>query len=176
MVKVEKVNVVNIIKDKVDQASILLFVDFRGLTVEEITDFRGKLKQENANLTVYKNTLSRIALKDMNIVYPDELLIGPSGFVHSNEDPIGPAKVINEYIKSNKKLAIKGGFLDKSFLSEQEITKLAELPSKDALIQKLLGLLKAPITNFTLALSSPMRGLINVLNGVKEKKQEVKND
>jgi large subunit ribosomal protein L10 len=170
MVRTENIAAVDSIKQKTEKSSILLFVDFRGLTVGEITNLRRKLHKEDAGLTVYKNTLARIAFKEMEISCPDNLLVGPSGIIYTESDPVAPAKVLLDFQKEHKNLAIKGGLLDKSFIKDSEIINLAKLPGKDALMQKAVGLMKSPITKFVMTLSNPMRNFVYALDAIKEKK------
>lgn len=168
----EKGKVLGSIKEKLS-SSIILFADFRGMTVSELTLLRREVKREGGSASVYKNTLTRKALDEMNISCPDDFLKGPSLFL-SGQDPVVLSKLLVKFTKDVESLKIKGGFLDKSALDERKVVQLASLPSREELIAKVVGTIKAPLTRLVSSLSSPTRGLVYTLNAIKEKKQEVK--
>ena len=168
----EKSKVLNSIKDKLS-SPIILFADFRGMTVGELTLLRRQIKREGGSASVYKNTLTRKALEEMNISCPGDFLKGPSLFLNA-QDPVMLSKLLVKFCKDIDRLKIKGGFLDKSALDEKQVVQLSSLPSRDELIAKVIGTVKAPLTRLVTSLSSPIRGLVYTLNAIKEKKQEVK--
>lgn len=167
----EKSKVLDSIKGKLS-SSIILLADFRGLTVSELTTLRREIKREGGSASVYKNTLTRKALDELNISCPEALLKGPSLFLNA-EDPVKLSKLLVKYTKDLDRLKIKGGFLDKSSLDESQIIQLASLPSREELIAKAVGTIKAPLSRLVASLSSPIRGLVYTLSAIKEKKQEV---
>jgi large subunit ribosomal protein L10 len=173
MVREDKLQVVKEIKEKIEKSSIVLFMDFRGLNVTAITNLRKKCIESNVDVKIYKNTLARIAFNGENLEYDKSVLVGPTGILTSDSDPVAPAKILFEFSKKEENLSIKGGFLNNTYIPEEAVIKLAQLPGREELLGKFVCLLNAPINNFVLALSSPLRGFINVLNSVKEKKQEV---
>ncbi|MCP4049749.1 MAG: 50S ribosomal protein L10 [bacterium] len=175
-IKIDKSKKIEEIKSKVDTSVFSLIADFRGLSVSEVTGLRQKLRDSGAEMTVYKNTLARRALQDLKIDYPAEMLIGPSALVNTEGDPIALAKILVDFIKESEALKIKGGLLDGENLDKESIIQLSELPGRDELIAKSVALIKSPVTNFVMILSGQIRNLINVMNAIKEKKQEVKND
>ncbi len=171
--RVQKEQVLSQIKSDVNSASVVLFADFRGLTVGELTNLRRLLKKEGGKLSVYKNTLTRRALDELNIAYPSDFLIGPSAVIHSQEDAVKVTKVLVDFKKEVDKLNIKGGILDNGVLSEDAVKALALLPGREELLAKLVGALKSPLNRLVASVSSPTRGLVYVVSAIKEKKQEV---
>lgn len=146
-------------KLKAAQAGIL--VDYRGLTVEEDTKLRAKLREAGVEYKVVKNTLTRFAIKELGYDELDEQLNGPTSLAISSEDPVAPAKVISDFAKTNENLTIKAGFLDGKVISLDEIKTLASTPSKEVLIAKIMGSLNSPIS----ALARTLQALID--NGVE---------
>ena len=146
-------------KIKAAQAGIL--VDYRGLTVEEDTKLRAKLREAGVEYKVEKNTLTRFAIKELGYDELDEQLNGPTSLAISTEDPVAPAKVISDFAKDNENLTIKAGFLDGKVISLDEIKTLANTPSREVLIAKIMGSLNSPIS----ALARTLQALID--NGVE---------
>ena len=146
-------------KLKAAQAGVL--VDYRGLTVEEDTKLRAKLREAGVEYKVVKNTLTRFAIKEVGYEEMDEQLNGPTSLAISAEDPVAPAKVISDFAKTNENLTIKAGFLDGKVISLDEIKTLANTPSREVLIAKIMGSLNSPIS----ALARTLQALID--NGVE---------
>lgn len=146
-------------KLKTAQAGVL--VDYCGLTVEEDTDLRNKLRAAGVEYKVVKNTLTRFAAKEVGFDELDAVLNAPTSLAVSYDDPVAPAKVIADFAKDNEKLEIKSGFLDGKVISLEEINQLAKTPSKDVLIAKIMGSLNSPIS----ALARTLQAIVD--NGVE---------
>ena len=134
------------------QAGVL--VDYRGITVEQDTDLRRKLREAGVEYKVVKNTLTRFAAKEVGLDGLDEQLNGPTSLAISTEDPVAPAKVIADFAKENECIQIKAGFLDGSVISLDEVKALANTPSRDTLIAKIMGSLNAPISELVRTLQA----------------------
>ena len=134
------------------QAGVL--VDYRGLTVEEDTNLRRKLREAGVEYKVVKNTITRFAAKEVGLDGLDEQLNGPTSLAISKDDPVAPAKVIADFAKENECLKIKAGFLDGNVISLDEVKTLANTPSRDTLIAKIMGSLNAPISNLVRTLQA----------------------
>lgn len=169
----EKKDTVTEIVGKLNAASIVFVSDFRGLTVSQITNLRSALRKDEAEAKVYKNKLAKRAFDESGIEYDENLLKGPSLFITTTSDVAKVSKILVTYGKDQEAFKIKGGFLDKKIIDEQAIKELADLPSRDELIARVVGQIKAPITGFVTQLSSPIRGIVGVLNSIEKKKQEV---
>ena len=143
----EKKQVVSNIAEQFRTAVSGVFVDYCGLTVEQDTQLRNKLREANVEYKVIKNTLTRFAAKEVGFDELDPILNGPTSLAISMSDEVAPAKVIADFAKENDKLEIKAGFLDGKVLSLDEVKTLAATPNRETLIAKMLGSLNAPISS-----------------------------
>ena len=149
MAKVElKKPVVEEISEKIKDAQAVVLVDHRGLTVAQDTELRKKLREEGVTYKVYKNTMMNFAFKGTDFEQLGDLLNGPSAMAVSTTDPAAPARVLYDFAKQAKALEIKGGVIEGKFYDAAAMTEIAEIPSKDVLLSKLLGSMQTPITNF----------------------------
>lgn len=164
-----KKQIVQEIKEKIEKATSIVLVDYRGLDVEEVTDLREKYRESSVEYKVYKNTLMRFAFKECGLEGFNEFLVGPSGIAFSYDDAIIPAKITNDFAKTHKELEIKAGVVDGKIVNVEGVKALAELPSREILIAQLLHGLNAPISGFANVLQGTLRSLVYVLNAVKDK-------
>ena len=149
MAKVElKKPVVEESSEKIKDAQAVVLVDHRGLTVAQDTELRKKLREEGVTYKVYKNTMMNFAFKGTDFEQLGDLLNGPSAMAVSTTDPAAPARVLYDFAKQAKALEIKGGVIEGKFYDAAAMTEIAEIPSKDVLLSKLLGSMQSPITNF----------------------------
>ena len=139
----EKTDLVNNLHDTFDNAASVVIVHCIGLTVEESTSLRTKMRNENCNFKVTKNRIARIALKDTKYQHMDSMFKGPTA-IGSSSDPVMAAKILVDFAKENEKLVIIGGGLEDKALSKIDVEALAKLPSLNDLRGKLVGLLQAP--------------------------------
>tara|TARA_B100000586_G_C20085243_1_gene417335 strand:+ start:492 stop:1031 length:540 start_codon:yes stop_codon:yes gene_type:complete len=161
------------ISQRISGSRVAIVSDYRGLSVPEMTDFRTQINASGGKASVYKNTLIRFAFDSLEIEYPEALLKGPSLLITTDFDAVKVSKIVVNFIKECDKLAIKGGVLDQRHVDDSMIRVLAKLPDRDVLVAKTVGLIKGPLTGLVCGLKSPISGLINVLNSIKDKKQEV---
>lgn len=138
-----------------------VLVDYRGLTVEEDTKLRNDLRAAGVHYYVVKNTLLRLAAKEVGLDALDEILHGPTALAIS-EDAVAPAKVLADFAKDNEKMQLKSGFMDGKVLSMDELMQLAKTPNKETLIAKMMG-----------SLNSPVSGLVRLLNTIAEGGEEI---
>ena len=142
------------IKGKLEKAQGIIFAKYQGLTVEEDTELRKKLREAGVEYKVYKNSLTVIAAKELGLDGIESHLVGPLSIALGYEDPTAPARILNEFAKIHKKLELKAGIVQGEIFDAEKVTKLASIPPKDVLIAKLLGSFKAPLSNFVYLLSS----------------------
>ena len=157
----EKKQIVSSLAEQFKTAVSGVFVDYCGLTVEQDTQLRNKLREAGVEYKVIKNTLTRFAAKEVGFDELDPILNGPTSLALSMTDEVAPAKVIAEFAKDNEQLEIKAGFLDGKVLALDEVKKLAATPNRETLIAKMLGSLNAPISN----LARTLQALVD--NGVE---------
>ncbi len=169
-VKTDKVQLVSELKEYFNKASSIVFVNYRGLTVAEVTDLRNRLRTEKIEMKVVKNRLAKIALSELGISGSDEYLKGPTGFVFGYEDPVPAAKVLLKYAGENEKLQIKGGILEKKVINTETVKALSNMASKPEMIARMLGSLNSPITKVALGLKAAMNKLVYAVQAVADQK------
>jgi large subunit ribosomal protein L10 len=147
----KKAEVVNEIASKLKDNSGIVFIDYRGLSDEDITSLRRKLRESNSDVKVYKNTLTKRALDSMNITM-DDCTVGPSALVYS-QDAVAPIKVITNFAKDHAALSIKGGIVDGKVTSLEELSKLATIPSREGLLTMLAGGMIGIVRDLSIALN-----------------------
>ena len=143
----EKQAIVAALAERLKGASAGVFVDYKGITVDEDTKLRTELRQNDVEYSVVKNTLTRFALKDVGLEAMSDLLNGTTSLATSTADPIVPIRMIHdmsEKMAKDEKFIVKGAFLEGKVLSDAEIAEIAQLQNKDALYSKVLGSAAAP--------------------------------
>jgi large subunit ribosomal protein L10 len=156
---------------KLKEAKAAFLADYRGLDVGQANDLRNKLREVGVEYRVVKNTLLRLAAKGTDSACFDEYLNGPTAIALVNDDPVAPAKALVEFAKQNSVFELKAGMLDGKLLAVAEIQALAELPSRDELLAKMLGSMSAPATNFVGVLAAVPRTFVQVLAAIKDQKE-----
>lgn len=134
------------------QAGVL--VDYRGITVEQDTQLRNKLREAGVEYKVVKNTLTRFAANEVGYQELDSSLHGPTALAISSTDPVAPAKVLSDFAKDVEAIEIKAGFLDGKVISIDEVKTLANTPSREVLIAKIMGSLNSPISKLVRTLQA----------------------
>ncbi len=167
----EKKQIVAEIKEKLDAASLVICTDYRGLNVQQVTELRNQLRVPGVEYRVLKNTMFRFALQQAGYEDMANQIAGPNAVVFSDEDPVGPAKTIIEFAKTNKQLEITAGILEGRTISPEGIKDLAQLPSREILLGQVVGTMQAPITSFVRVLNANLTGLVRVLDGIREQQQ-----
>ena len=148
MAKVEiKAPIIDEIKGYVDKASAAVLVDYRGLTVEEDTRLRKALREAGVVYKVYKNTYLKRAFEGSVFTELNQHLEGPTAIAFGIEDATAPARVLAEFAKKAPKLEFKGGVVEGVYYDVAGLEKVAQIPSRDVLISKLLGSLQSPVAN-----------------------------
>ena len=145
--------VVEALSGKIKEATSVVFVDYKGITVAQDTELRKQFREAGVEYTVVKNTLTRFAAKDNGYDF-DEVLNGTTAMASTTGDPIAPARIVCEFAKKNKgiSLSIKGGIVEGSVLSADQLNGFGELPSKNALVAQVLGTFLAPISSLAFVL------------------------
>ena len=166
----KNINNVKELTDKLSRAKSIYFTDYLGLNVSDVTSLRKKCFDSNVEYLVVKNTLLKIASDQNKISLDDELFYGSTAIAISYEEPVLAAKVLKEFLKDHDLPSIKGVLFEGSYLPASEFEKIANLPSKEESLTKIVVMLKSPVQNIVNLLNSPMVKLVNVLNGLKETK------
>ena len=150
----KKAAIVEEVSEKFKAAASVVVVDYRGLTVDEVTRLRKQLREANVEMKVIKNSILSRAAEAAGLEGMGEVFTGPTAVAFSNEDVVAPAKIIDEFAKDAKALEIKGGIIEGKVSSLEEITALAKLPNREGLLSMLLSVLQAPVRNVAYAINA----------------------
>jgi len=167
-----KERVVAELHKKLKDVNLAILADYSGIKVKDITDLRNELRKADSELKVVKNNLLSIALKDTEFTLLNDHLKGPRALMMNFGDVVEPTRILVEFAKKNDRLEIEAGVLDGTLLSREQILVLAKLPSRDILLGKLLSVLVGAQTQLVTVLSAVPRGLVQVLEAHRMKKEE----
>lgn len=160
-----KERAVDEIAQKLRDSKIAIFTNYRGLTVKDLADLRGRVRPANVKYQVVKNTLTRFAAQKAEIEADlSAVLEGPTAIGFGYEDVVQAAKALNDYARTSRVFEIKAGLLENRLLTAAEVTALATLPGKPQLQAQVLGTMTAPIQNLLSVLNGTSRNLMNVLS------------
>jgi large subunit ribosomal protein L10 len=157
------------LKEQIERANALLLTEYRGLTVEEITELRRSLRDVDASLAVIKNTLMTRAANDAGIAELDEMLSGPSAVAFVNGDVVAVAKKLKDASKQFPSLVIKGGYMDGAPLDAAGATALADLESREVMLSKIAGMLKSEMSRAAAMFIATQSKFLSLLEAYKEK-------
>jgi large subunit ribosomal protein L10 len=169
MPNTEKVGAVAEIAEHFSSSSAAVITEYRGLTVKQITDLRRALGRDTT-YAVVKNTLTKRAAADAGVSIDDSLLQGPTAIAFVKGDPVDAAKGLRDFARANPLLVIKGGVLDGKALSADEVTRIADLESREVLLAKLAGALKALPTRAAGLFQAPLSQMARLAKALEEKK------
>lgn len=167
--KAFKENKIESIKEKLSKAQVAIVTEYKGLSVDEITNLRRRIQKENGDYTVTKNTLAKIAVKGTDFEILTECFKGPIALALGFKDQVGPAKAIANFIKEVKKGEIIAAALDGKLLSAEEAKALATLPSKEEIYAKMLGCVNSPASGIANSVNGVLTKLVRTLDAVKDK-------
>jgi large subunit ribosomal protein L10 len=168
MARPDKAATVAELAGKFRDSNAAVLTEYRGLTVAQLTQLRSNIK-EHATYTVVKNTLTKLAAKEAGVTAFEGQLAGPSAVAFITGDPVEAAKGLRDFARTNPQLVIKGGVLDGNPLSADEIRKLADLESREVLLAKLAGAMKASLTNAAYLFVAPLAQAIRTVDALREK-------
>jgi large subunit ribosomal protein L10 len=171
MARPDKAAAVAELSEQFSQSSGAVLTEYRGLTVAQLKELRRALGG-NAHYAVVKNTLTKIAAKDAGITDLDDLLVGPSAIAFVTGDMVEAAKGLRDFARTNQSLVIKGGVLDGQPLSPDEITRMADLESREVLLAKMAGALQASLQNAAYMFNAPLAQAARVLGALQAKQEE----
>ena len=143
----------------------IIISEYRGLTVSEMEQLRGKIREAEGTFAVIKNTLARRAIAEVGLPVPDEMLIGPVAISFGQRNLTGVAKAMTEFAKDNELMVIKGGLIGESVIDGTGVKNLADMPPIEVLRAQLLGLLNTPGSQLATVLNAPASQMVNVLSG-----------
>ena len=160
------------LKQKIEAAPVVILLDFKGIDANSIADFRKKLKRENAELKVVKNTLLYRACNGTQLYDKIDIFKEQTAVIFGYGDIVAPAKLLKEFLKGKEDAKVKGGLVEGVFADAQKIDYLASLPSKEVLVAQLLAVLQAPITNLVRVLNALPQKTVLVLDAIRQEKEK----
>jgi len=170
--KENKQKVVVELHEKLRNAKAAFLADFRGMSVEQVTTLRDDLRKADVEYKVVKNTLLELASKDTDMAVLSPYYKGPTAIALTYTDPVAAAKVLSRYAKEKQAtFKLKAGVLSGKTITVPDIQALADLPSREVLLAKMLGSLNAPVTNFVGVLAAVPGSFVRVLNAIKTQKE-----
>lgn len=169
----EKAQVIERLHERAGRATFAVVTDFKGLSVEEMTQLRAKLREVNVDYQVVKNTLARRAIKDTELEPLVDHFKENCAIALGYDEPVDMAKALADFAKAmkKKKFKLKLGCLEGKILDEEGVKAISKLPSRPELLGMMLGTMNAVPTNFVSLLANVPRGLLNVLTAVKDQKE-----
>ncbi|MCI6584131.1 MAG: 50S ribosomal protein L10 [Mobiluncus porci] len=173
MAKPEKVTEVKSLADSAKDAAAVILTEYRGLTVKQMKELRTNLGTD-VRYAVAKNKLSKLAMKEAGLEGLDEMLVGPTAiaFVGADGDPVAAAKELSKFAKDNPALVLKGGMMDGNVLGVDEVKKLASLESREVLLAKSAGVLKALMYRTAALLVAPASKTVRTVDALREKQEK----
>lgn len=166
----EKEKLVEELTEKLSQRQMAILTDYTGINVQAVTGLREEFRKASVEYRIFKNTLARIAAGKAGLEDLKKFMDGPTGYVFS-DDPVAPAKVLADFIKSNPSMKIKCGVMNGELIDVDQVRAIAELPPREVLLARLAGQVKAPISGLVNVLAGPVRGLVNALEAVRKQKE-----
>ena len=168
--KEQKAEQVEVLTEKLRKAKVALLTDYRGLTVTQLQELRGRLRTGDVEYRVVKNTLARRAAEAAGVPDLQSELEGPVAIAFGYDDLSLPSRLINEWLRATRlKLDVKGGLVEGRVFSPDQVKQLADLPSRESLIAQLMGTLQSPVSQLVGIMQTPLQQLLGVLNAYKTK-------
>jgi large subunit ribosomal protein L10 len=159
----EKVTAVDELKTRLDGVKTVVLTEYRGLTVQQLSDLRKQLRAVSAQYKVVKNRLARLAIASSPLDGLGAHLKGPTGVIFSKDDPVAVAKALHAFARAHQALAIKAGYVEGQVLPPTELRALADLPSRDALRAQIVGAIQGGLSMLVGLLTAPQRDLVSIL-------------
>jgi large subunit ribosomal protein L10 len=166
----QKEESVNSLVNKIKESKSVVFANFQGLKVSESEELRGKCREQNVEYLASKKTLVKKALEESGFEVDTKVFEGGVAAVFGVEDEVAPAQLLHNFAKTHEVVTFYGGVLEGNYIDSAKVGELAKLPSKQELYAKLVGSINAPVSGFVNVLAGNLRGLVSVLNNIKEAK------
>ncbi len=170
MNRTQKADAVADLHERFTRATVAIATGFQGLTVEEISGLRRRVREAKAELKVVKNTLARRAVEDTPVKSLAAALTGPVAVTFGYTDPIAPVKALVEFAQRDPRLILLGGVVEAHFITGDGIKRLATLPSRTQLLARVAAGLNAPMYGLVTVLAGPVRGIIQTLAAIRDQR------
>jgi large subunit ribosomal protein L10 len=166
--RAQKEKVVEELGQVFESSGVVVVAHYAGLTVAEMQDLRGRMRAVGGSVRVAKNKLAKIALQGKPCASIGKLLTGMTVLAYS-EDPVAAAKVVDEFVKTNKKLEVLGGAMGSAFLDSEGVKAVASMPSREELIAQVVACIGAPASNLAGAIGAPGSNIAGILSTLEER-------
>ena len=170
MNRTEKEQIVQELNGRLKETQATFLADYRGINVDQVTRMRRELTEAGVEYRVVKNKLLKLAAEDTPAAGLQDFCTGPTALAMSGDDPVAPAKILSKYAKEIEAFELKAGVLDGKMLSVADIAALADLPSREEMLAKILSSMNAPASNFVGTMAAIPRSLVQVLNAIGQSK------
>ena len=158
------------VSESLEASKGLFVIDYRGLTVKEAEELRHSLRENGAVMKVYKNNIVKIALEKAGLPAIDDVLVGTTACVFYENDPVDAAKVVKEASKKFNKLEFRGGITDGVVVNAEQAIAIADLPTREELIAKVVGCISNPLSGFVRVCNGDAQGLVTALDALVDQK------
>jgi large subunit ribosomal protein L10 len=176
MNKTNKTELAQSLKEKFSKANVAIFTEYKGLKAADADEFRRQLRAVNTEVKVLKNNIGRLIVKDGSLGNDAKELmdtvVGPTLVAFSYGDVAQAAKIIDKFSSTNEAVKVKTSLMGDKKITPADVAELANLPSREVLLAKMLGTMNAPVTNFVRVLAAVPRGLVTVLSAIEKKKAD----
>jgi large subunit ribosomal protein L10 len=170
MARPDKVEQVDLLTEKLKSAKVAVLTDYRGLTVSQLQDLRGRLRAQSVEYRVVKNTLARRAAAEAGHERFQELLRGPVAIAFGYGELAAPARVLSEFTRQTRqRLDIVGGLVEGRVMSPEQVRQTADLPPREVLLAQLLATLQSPVAQLVATIQAPVQQLVGLLEAYKDK-------
>jgi large subunit ribosomal protein L10 len=163
-----KIAAVAELTDVLSRSKLTIVTDYRGLSVADLQNLRSQLRPHQAEIRVAKNTLTKIAARANDLEALEPELVGPTALVTAFDDPVQPAKIVSDFVRTSRILQVRAAMLDGAMISVGQVEDLANLPSRDVLLGKVVGGMSTPLYGIVSVLAGPIRSLQYVLQARAE--------
>ncbi len=167
----QKAQIIEETRDALSRCQAAVLADYRGMTVQQMADLRRRMKQQGVELKVIKNTLIKRAADALGIEGLEPYLTGPTVVAFSLNDPVAAAKLLAEAGRELRKMEIKAGLLGRTAIGAEAVRALAELPSREVLLGKLVGTFQAPLQQLAWVLNAPLGNLARALDQIRQQRE-----
>jgi large subunit ribosomal protein L10 len=170
-VQQHKVDALEAIKSTFGENKDFIFTDYRGLTVDQITELRRKLREKEVEYRVVKNRYAKLAFQQLDMPDVADLLVGPTALALLKDDAASVAKILFDYSRETP-VEVKGALVDGRVFDAAQIEELSKLPGREQLLAQLMGTMNAPVQNLVYAMNGVTQKLVRVLQAIADKKAE----
>ena len=170
MKRTEKAQLISEFADGIGQATNAFIIEFKGITVPQVTELRRQVRETNSKYVVVKNTLALIAVKDSPLTSLQGMFSGPTAVAYNRTDAVGLAKALTRFAKDVPSVSFKGAMLNGQIVPASEIQNIANLPSREELLSKLLFVMQSPIRGLAIVLQANIRNLAVVIDQIAKQK------